>query len=129
MNSDFKNNSFLFAGNSVFVEEMYEQYLQNPSSVDASWQDFFKNYDVSSSMKPSWGDFATILHAKIDVPVKTSKGPSLGPQNGTLLAEKIITHYRNNGHLLSHLDPLGMEIPQSKEELGLDNKSSKYYRK
>src|SRR5271168_1434892 len=33
--------SFLTGTNSAFIAELYEQYLDNPASVDPSWQSFF----------------------------------------------------------------------------------------
>ncbi|MDQ2648840.1 MAG: hypothetical protein M3Z03_04745, partial [Actinomycetota bacterium] len=30
--------------NAWLVDEMYEQYLANPTSVSSSWQDFFADY-------------------------------------------------------------------------------------
>ena len=32
--------SYLYGSNSVFIEELFEQYKENPGSVDASWQEF-----------------------------------------------------------------------------------------
>lgn len=46
------SNSYLFAGNADFIEELYERYLENPASVDGKWQTYFAslsnvNKDVS----------------------------------------------------------------------------------
>ncbi len=121
MSSEFEKNSFLFAGNLVFVEEIYQQYLHDPKSVDSSWQEFFKNYTGSDGkMRPSWGEAPTILNAV----VIDDKKPQKPAQNGglealKLRAEKIISAYRERGHYLANLDPLGMDLPRSKSELGL----------
>src|SRR5580698_938053 len=32
-----------FSVNSTFIEELYDRYLQNPQSVDASWRDYFRS--------------------------------------------------------------------------------------
>ena len=32
-----------FGANDWLVDEMYEQYLANPSSVDPAWVEYFKN--------------------------------------------------------------------------------------
>ncbi|WP_300455954.1 2-oxoglutarate dehydrogenase E1 component [Accumulibacter sp.] len=34
-------NSLLFGGNAPFVEELYENYLDNPGSVSEQWRDYF----------------------------------------------------------------------------------------
>ena len=33
--------SLLFGGNAPFVEELYENYLDNPASVSGEWRDYF----------------------------------------------------------------------------------------
>lgn len=33
-----------FGPNEWLIEEMYEQFLSDPSSVDAAWHDFFADY-------------------------------------------------------------------------------------
>ena len=33
-----------FGANSWLVEEMYEQYREDPDSVGESWQEFFEDY-------------------------------------------------------------------------------------
>ncbi len=37
----FNGNSYLFGGNAPYVEEMYENYLDNPSSVTDEWRSYF----------------------------------------------------------------------------------------
>jgi len=34
-------SSYLFGGNAPFVEELYENYLDNPTSVSGEWRDYF----------------------------------------------------------------------------------------
>ena len=41
MMKELSTNSQLFGGNAPFVEELYEQYLIDPSSVDAQWRGYF----------------------------------------------------------------------------------------
>jgi 2-oxoglutarate dehydrogenase E1 component len=40
MNQLFDSTMF-FGGNAPFVEELYENYLNDPTSVDAEWRDYF----------------------------------------------------------------------------------------
>src|SRR3546814_422959 len=37
----FKGNTYLFGGNAPYVEEMYENYLENPGSVPDNWRSYF----------------------------------------------------------------------------------------
>ena len=35
------NSSYLFGSNAAYVEELYENYLANPNSVEEFWRDYF----------------------------------------------------------------------------------------
>ncbi len=41
LNDIFARTSFLHGTNAAYVEDLYAQYQENPSSVDADWQNFF----------------------------------------------------------------------------------------
>ena len=51
MAKDFKHSSFLFGSNSVFIEELYQKYLDNPNSVDQSWIEFFEGQNDVTQLK------------------------------------------------------------------------------
>ncbi len=42
-NEAFRRSSFLYGGNAAYLEELYARYQENPASLDAGWQDFFKD--------------------------------------------------------------------------------------
>ncbi len=42
-----------FGTNEWLVEEMYQQYLADPSSVDRAWHEFFADYRPGSPMSAS----------------------------------------------------------------------------
>ena len=60
-NAAFALSSFLQGTNATYIDEIYARYENDPSSVDAEWQEFFKSLkdtpaDVrKSSEGPSWG--------------------------------------------------------------------------
>ncbi len=41
--------SYIANGDVAAIESLYQQYLQNPESVDVSWQNFFKGFEFSKS--------------------------------------------------------------------------------
>ena len=41
MMQQYRSNSYLFGGNAPYVEEMYEQYLDNPGAVPDNWRAYF----------------------------------------------------------------------------------------
>ena len=40
-----EQTSFLYGGNAAYIEQLQARYQENPSSVDAEWQAFFKALD------------------------------------------------------------------------------------
>ena len=42
---DFEQTSFLYGGNSSYIEELYARYLTDPSSIDTSWRAYFDDLE------------------------------------------------------------------------------------
>lgn len=134
MTKDFENTGFLFGGNSVFIEELYEQYLNNPNSVDSSWQEYFKGYTdfaptkstarviavsaVSGISDPQLSQTPSHHHTANHHAVPVANSASVISEN-SLKARFMIRAYRDHGHMLANLDPLGLEKKKSREELQL----------
>src|SRR5579871_6782009 len=61
-NAAFALSSFLQGTNATYIDEIYARYENDPSSVDAEWQEFFKSLkdapaDVRKNAEgPSWGN-------------------------------------------------------------------------
>jgi len=47
-NTPLSHNGLLQGANTQYLEELYRQYLRDPSSVDASWQQFFQGYELGN---------------------------------------------------------------------------------
>lgn len=147
MSKNFEQTGFLFGSNAVFIEELYKLYLNDPSSVDESWRSFFAGMTIDNVQAQSNAVIVGHSSAKVIVeeqhegrhPKLEGRHPELvsGSQerlkqvqdDGFLpiqhdgIARLIISAWRRYGHYLANLDPLGIEKPKSKEELGLDFKS------
>ncbi|GAA2435544.1 multifunctional oxoglutarate decarboxylase/oxoglutarate dehydrogenase thiamine pyrophosphate-binding subunit/dihydrolipoyllysine-residue succinyltransferase subunit [Streptomyces glaucus] len=48
-----KNPAAAFGANEWLVDEIYQQYLQDPNSVDRAWWDFFADYKPGASAAPA----------------------------------------------------------------------------
>ena len=59
-NTVFHSSSFLQGQNAEFIEQLHARYADDPASVDASWQAFFRGLDdaasdvTRSARGPSW---------------------------------------------------------------------------
>ena len=88
--------SYIANGDVAAVESLYQQYLQNPESVDASWQYFFKGFEFSKS----W-------NAESPAPTAAVSSDS---EKERIFKEREVVHlirgYRSRGHMMSKIDPL-----------------------
>lgn len=125
----FHQTTPFFGSNAAFVEELYERYLQDPSSVDQSWQGFFADMGdslqnvIKGQQGASWGAKslqAQVIGANENVaanPLKDkAKTPSVGSDadieqacKDSINALMLIRSFKVRGNLLSDLDPLGIE--------------------
>ncbi len=132
MTQNFFETSYLYGANSTFIEELYNRYLNNPTSVDPSWQKFFASLGDPASHVPSWNQFDGGVIGKADpeqqaAPAadKKSGGAKSAGASATvdvakmqeealyaLRAQQLIRAYRVRGHLLADLDPLRIEQPK-----------------
>ncbi len=109
-------NSFLTTNNASQVISIYKEYIKDPSLVDKSWHDFF------NTLAP---EEISILadYQKIDWS-QTSRGKDFNQTSldqaitDSLRLVMMIRAYREIGHLIADLDPLGLMIKNSPS--GLD---------
>jgi len=119
-------NSVLTGANATFIAEMHARYLENPNSVDASWQSFFAELsDDASAVKGELEGASWQRQRSQVVGVAPEPGPANGKAaakapaaNGAMSAEAmraagtdsiqavtLIRAYRTRGHLAANLDP------------------------
>ena len=84
------NKSSVSVLNTRFLEELYDQYLQDPNSVDSSWNQYFSSIGNAPIKRDN---------TNIDNQATT---------NNTLGYE-LLSHYRQYGHQLADLDTLGKQ--------------------
>ncbi len=101
--------SFLNAAHTAYFADLYEQYLQNPDSVEPSWRAFFQGYDFGSD---NYG-----LDGEIIEGVSTQMPEHLQKEFQVV---KLIDGYRMRGHLFTRTNPV-RERRAYKPTLELEN--------
>ena len=130
--------SFLYGTNAGFIEDLYEQYRNDPKSVDGTWRAFFdalgEKYPRSTqpargpvlpdSVSGSEGDLiAALTGASAPSPKAKAQKPSAMPaaaaevspaeahaaSQASIRAIQMVRAYRVLGHSGADLDPLGIE--------------------
>jgi 2-oxoglutarate dehydrogenase E1 component len=78
---------FFHRANADYIEQLYQQYLKDPSSVEEIWQAYFAGFDAAGG-----------------------KGMHEGAPL-TMGVHNLVHSYRDLGHFIAHLDPLGNPRP------------------
>ncbi|MEC3905874.1 2-oxoglutarate dehydrogenase E1 component [Tamlana sp. 2201CG12-4] len=87
--------SFLNAAHTAYFADLYDQYLQNPDTVEPSWRAFFQGYDFGSE---NYGlDGEIIEGVSTQIPEHVQKEFNV---------VRLIDGYRIRGHLFTKTNPV-----------------------
>ena len=128
-NFEYKKTSFLNKQNSAFIEQMYLKFVKEDPDLPNSWRDYFAgigdelNIIAKEINGPSWGPKKNKLdidelEKKIDRQdqkfdelienTKNTNNNSIRSNEDSIKAVSMIRSYRQRGHLIAKLDPLGL---------------------
>ncbi len=129
-------STLLSGTNAPFIAELYHRYLQNPGSVDASWQQFFAELRddpaaIDADLRgASWAPRTSLPIETDDAPAKKKGNGANGAATASVSIDQVraatldsvralmlIRAYRIRGHLAARLDPLGLEKREPHPEL------------
>ncbi len=100
----------LSGANASYVEALYEQYLRDPDSIAASWRSYFDTLPPSAGPEQAHGPVIAGVAAR----TQASERSAVAAPPATALSEKqaavsrLMQIYSNRGHLVAHIDPLGL---------------------
>ncbi|MGO2624675.1 MAG: 2-oxoglutarate dehydrogenase E1 subunit family protein, partial [Psychrobacter sp.] len=114
----------LAADNGQYIEALYEQYLNDPDSVDSDWQAYFEQYKSPNDAQHNAIKEQFLLLARNQTAGKSS---SQSTTNNTvdctnpkqMGVQQLISAYRRRGHRRANLDPLNLEPRAEVEDLTL----------
>ncbi|TQV73578.1 2-oxoglutarate dehydrogenase E1 component [Aliikangiella marina] len=114
--------SHISGGSAAYVEELFEQYLDDHESVPTEWQDYFKS--MADETGPGTSD---VSHAAIRAHFyqlannqKKSGTVSFEHETKQIAVLKLIESYRSRGHQEAKLDPLGLMEREQVTDLKLN---------
>jgi 2-oxoglutarate dehydrogenase E1 component len=131
---ELEQTSFLYGGNSSFIEELYARYLAEPGSVDPSWRAYFDDLGPENRALFERARAALQLRprdaagrqAPANLNVPPAPASLEDPATKALIRDHLrvimlIRAYRVRGHLNAQLDPLGLVRRDSYAELDHKN--------
>ena len=118
-NLEFEKTAFLSKSNSAFIEEMYVKFINNDPNLPDSWKEYFKEIGDEADIVlkeingPSWSPSpkkALIKKGQKDYKENnsTSELEIMKSNANSIKAVAMIRSYRQRGHLIAKLDPLGL---------------------
>ena len=123
MLKEMRGNSYLFAGNAAFIEELYETWLENPEQVTPEWRAYFDKLQQPGASRD-------VAHTRIrEAFVKLAHGHHPPAQLHAAVAEiaaaerkqvhvlQLINAHRFLGIRHADLDPLKRQEPAPVSEL------------
>jgi len=87
--------SFLNAAHTAYFADLYEQYLNNPDSLEPSWKAFFQGYDFGTENYGINGE--TLQNVTTQIPEQVQK---------EFQVIRLIDGYRSRGHLFTKTNPV-----------------------
>ncbi len=126
-NLEFEKSAFLSKSNSTFIEEMYLKFVNKDPSLPDSWREYFSEIGdqadevVNEINGPSWSPSKKVSINKVQ---KLNNGNhkqdeliSRVSNANSINAVAMIRSYRQRGHLIAKLDPLGLRETDYLDEL------------
>jgi len=107
----------LYGGNADFLEDLYEKYLKDPRSIEPTWARYFKGLSAGASGAAAGTEaphrqIRERLAAKLQNSAASRAGQPAAAADAASAKQaavsRLIQVYANRGHLIAHLDPLGL---------------------
>ncbi|MEI6269913.1 MAG: 2-oxoglutarate dehydrogenase E1 component, partial [Methylococcaceae bacterium] len=110
----FQDSSSFQGSNAGFIENLYERFLEDPESVEPSWQKEFKILQQGSAYEtphsPVVERFAQ-LAVKSQGRLAQLQGFTEESVKKQAAVSRLINHYRVRGHQIANSNPLGKSSP------------------
>jgi 2-oxoglutarate dehydrogenase E1 component len=121
-----QRSSHLSGGSAVYIETMYEQFLENPSVVSEGWRDYFEHLPIVDGVSADFPHGAIIRHFERlgrnrlkARPEKVSTEVSSEHERKQVRVLELISAYRHRGHRRARIDPLNIWVRDPAPELDL----------
>ena len=124
------NDSFLQGNTANYIDEMYMEWKNDPSSVHVSWNHYFRNMEsgsmpVSQAFQPPPSLVSQPSGGVPSLSTATSPAQGSGVTNH-LKVQLLVRAYQSRGHHKARIDPLGIRDKDASDLKELDIAAYKF---
>lgn len=118
----------LSGGNAAYVEELYDAYLYDATSIPSEWREYFDQLPRISDASSVQDTPHSTVREQFRLLAKYRPSTGESSPSGVMAhndhaqqthVTQLVQHYRRGGHLKAKTDPLGLAVPPSLEHLDL----------
>lgn len=102
-------NSYLSAGSMAYIEELYDDYLENSQQVPEDWRKLFDQFAYGAGVESPNRDIVEYFRQLVQ---KKPQGSVISGCEKQAEVTDLVNAFRAYGHLMAQLDPLGLEKPK-----------------
>jgi 2-oxoglutarate dehydrogenase E1 component len=112
----------LSGANATYVETLYEQYLQNPDSIDPAWRGYFDAMGPAAAPERAHAPVIAGVAARTQASARACPvaPPDAVASEKQAAVSRLMQIYSNRGHLIARIDPLGLLQRPRPRVLALD---------
>src|SRR5215204_5197816 len=102
-----KDFQYITSQHPAFVENLYQDFVKNPESVDPEFRKFFEGFDFAiASGKPVTNGSGAALKEAAPAASESGIDPTAIGWKRELGVYRMILGYRNKGHLIAKTNPI-----------------------
>lgn len=107
-------NSYLSAGSMAYIDELYDDYLENAQQVPEDWRKLFDQFSQGAGVESPNRDIVEYFKQLVQNKTQMSAAPGCEKQAEVT---DLVNSFRAYGHLMAQLDPLGLQTPKALNSL------------
>jgi len=100
----------LSGANATYVEALYERYLHDPESIDPGWRGYFDALPPAARPEHAHSPVIAAVAARTQASPRATATPApvAAASEKQAAVSRLMQIYSNRGHLIAHIDPLGL---------------------
>src|SRR5215218_10305770 len=103
---------FVNRANAEYIDRLYEQYQRDPRSVDLTWQAYFAGFEYASGKNPGGSNGHKPTQHSVPAAAQAASAAAAAAteradRNASIGIFDLVHSYRELGHFIADLDPLG----------------------